>query len=209
MLKVYFTRHGETEWNAEKRIQGRLDSRLTARGERDAYLLGERLKDIEFDRIITSPSGRAMQTALALKQNRSLEIATDEELMEIHLGNWQGKTENEIKEQYPEEFYLYYHRPELFQNPEGESFFEVKKRAESFLHRLEQETSSGNILVVTHGVFLKAMFLICRDAPIERIWQPPYLHGTGLTIVEIASGEKKLLLEGCVEHCQQGKDGCK
>ncbi|KKK38564.1 phosphatase [Mesobacillus campisalis] len=202
MLKVYFTRHGETEWNAEKRIQGRLDSRLTARGERDAYLLGERLKDIEFDRIISSPSGRAMQTANALKRNRPLGIEADEELMEIYLGNWQGKTENEIKEQYPEEFYLYYHRPELFQNPEGESFFEVKKRAESFLNRLEQETSSGNILVVTHGVFLKAAYLICRNAPIEQIWRPPYLHGTGLTIVEINNRKTKLLLEGCIEHCE-------
>jgi broad specificity phosphatase PhoE len=201
MLKIFFTRHGETEWNAEKRTQGRLDSRLTAKGHSDANSLGERLKDIEFQRIICSPSGRTMQTALALKRDRTLSIETDERLMEIHLGNWQGKTEDEIKEKHSDQFHLYYQQPELFENPEGENFFDVKNRAEAFLTQLEQETSSGNVLVVTHGVFLKTLYLLCRDSPVEHVWQRPFIHGTSLTIIGIENGRKELLLEGCIQHC--------
>jgi probable phosphoglycerate mutase len=146
-----------------------------------------------------------MQTALAVKRDRTLSIETDERLMEIHLGNWQGKTEDEIKEQHPDQFHLYYRQPELFENPEGENFFDVKNRAEAFLTQLEQETPSGNVLVVTHGVFLKTLYLLCRNDPVEHVWKRPFIYGTSLTIVGIENGRKELLLEGCIQHCGRGK----
>lgn len=202
MLKVYVVRHGETEWNAEKRTQGRLDSNLTEKGKRDADLLGERLKVVDFTRIICSPSNRTMETAKRVKGVRSTPtIETDERLYEINLGPWQGKTEEEIKTQFPEQFHFYWNEPQRFENILGENFLDVKNRIENFFNELKREQPTGNVLVITHGVVIKSLYLLCRGVGVEKIWDPPFIHGTSLTIIEIQDGIQKLVLEGCIDHC--------
>nr|WP_311439572.1 histidine phosphatase family protein [Mesobacillus foraminis] len=202
LLTLYVARHGETEWNAEKRMQGRLDSKLTEKGKRDAMLLGERLKGTRFEQIISSPSGRALETAELVRGGKSIPVTTDERLLEIHLGAWQGKTDAEIKGLYPAQFHSYWNLPELYENQGGESFHEVKQRVSEFIGDLEKRVPSGNVLVITHGVVIKALYLICRNASINEIWNPPFIHGTSLTVVSVAEGRRELLLEGCVEHCR-------
>lgn len=202
MLNVYVLRHGETEWNAEKRMQGRLDSALTEKGINDARLLGERLKEIDFQRIISSPSNRTMQTAQLVKGEKPNLIETDERLMEIDLGEWQGQVEGDIKERYPIQFDLYWNQPALYESVGGESFLDVKERVSLFLRDLERRNHSGNILVVTHAVVVKALYLLCRNATVNEIWDPPFIHGTSLTIIRMHDGNKELLLEGCMAHCR-------
>ncbi|MBP2242407.1 putative phosphoglycerate mutase [Cytobacillus eiseniae] len=202
MLNLYFIRHGETEWNTEKRMQGRFDSELTDKGKKDAMRLSERLKDTTFERIISSPSQRAVDTADLVRGKRPIPIETDERLMEIALGAWQGKTEDEIKALFPVQYDLYWHHPSMYENLEGERFIDVMDRVESFLEGLIDSTPSGNVLVVTHGVVLKTLYLICRNTVIDQLWDPPFMHGTSLTIVKFHDGEKELLLEGCMAHCQ-------
>ncbi|MFE8698867.1 histidine phosphatase family protein [Cytobacillus sp. FJAT-53684] len=202
MLHLYIIRHGETEWNTEKRMQGRLDSDLTEKGRNAALLLGERLKDTVFDRIISSPSQRTMDTAQLVRGKRPISFETDERLMEIALGDWQGKTEDEIKALFPSQYDLYWNHPTLYENPEGERFIDVMERVASFLEELVNTTPSGNVLVVTHGVVLKTLYLLCRNAPIDQLWDPPFMHGTSLTIVKLHEGRKELVLEGCMAHCR-------
>ncbi|MED3552449.1 histidine phosphatase family protein [Cytobacillus praedii] len=201
MLHLYIIRHGETEWNTEKRMQGRLDSDLTEKGKNDALLLGERLKDTVFERIISSPSKRTIDTALHVCEKRQIPIETDERLMEIALGEWQGKTEEEIKALFPAQYDLYWNYPSMYENQEGESFMDVMDRVASFLKELVDTTPVGNVLVITHGVVLKTLYLLCRNAPIDRLWDPPFMHGTSLTIVKLHNGKKELMLEGCMAHC--------
>lgn len=202
MLNLYIIRHGETEWNKEKRMQGRLDSDLTEKGKNDALLLGERLKDTAFERIISSPSQRTMNTAKHVCGKKHIPIETDERLMEIDLGAWQGKTESEIKSLYPTQYDFYWNQPSMYENPDGERFIDVMNRVDSFLEELVETTPSGNMLVVTHGVVLKTLYLLCRNAPIDQLWEPPFIHGTSLTIVRLHNGEKELMLEGCMAHCR-------
>jgi broad specificity phosphatase PhoE len=201
MLNLYVIRHGETEWNTQKRMQGRLDSDLTDKGVNDALLLGERLKETGFQRVISSPSKRAVETANRVIGKRSISIETDERLMEIDLGSWQGKTESEIKELFPTQFNSYWNQPVMYENPRGESFLDVKNRVADFLFNLEKTIPSGNVLIVTHGVVVKTLYLLCRNASVEEIWNPPFIHGTSLTIVKIHDGKKELLLEACMAHC--------
>ncbi|MBY0121182.1 histidine phosphatase family protein [Bacillus sp. S/N-304-OC-R1] len=201
MLKLYVIRHGETEWNTQKRSQGRLDSALTEKGKEDARLLGERLKETDFQRIISSPSTRTMETAMLVAGNHRTYIETDERLMEIHLGAWQGKVEADIEREYPEQFHAYWNQPESYVGVGGETFLDVKKRIHKFLLELEKTTPNGNVLVVTHGVVIKALYLLCRNAPIEEIWAPPFIHGTCLTVINVQNGKMELLLEGCTAHC--------
>ncbi|WP_066301731.1 histidine phosphatase family protein [Bacillus sp. FJAT-29937] len=201
MLNLFVIRHGETEWNTQKRMQGRLDSDLTEKGKKDARSLGERLKDTKFVRIISSPSNRTLETAKQVVVERAAAVETDERLMEIHLGDWQGKVEADIEKEYPDLFHAYWNLPALYESVGGESFSDVKERLLEFLLELEKATPSGNVLIVTHGVVIKALYLLCRNAPIEEIWNPPFIHGTSLTKIKMRDGKMELILEGCIAHC--------
>ena len=201
LYHLYVIRHGETEWNTEKRLQGRLDSNLTAKGVKDAQLLEARLKDIEFEKIISSPSNRTMKTARLVRGERKVFIETDERLMEIDLGEWQGLKEDEIKSRYPKESHAYWHEPAIYESLGGESFFDVKQRVAEFLEDLDKTKPTGNILVVTHGVVIKALYLLCRNESVENLWNPPFIHGTSLTIIHVENGELKLHMEACTAHC--------
>ncbi|WP_409975392.1 histidine phosphatase family protein [Bacillus sp. Bva_UNVM-123] len=121
--------------------------------------------------------------------------------MEIDLGEWQGLREEEIKSRNPEEFHAYWNEPSSFESIGGESFMDVKRRISEFLLELEQTKPTGNILVVTHGVVIKALYLLCRNESIEHIWKPPFIHGTSLTIIRVEAGIMELCLEACTNHC--------
>lgn len=202
MIHLYVIRHGETEWNKEKRSQGRLDSSLTEKGKKDARSLGARLDNTEFCQIISSPSGRTLETVRLVKGERMIPLITDERLMEIDLGAWQGKTEEEVKSLYPEEFDAYWNEPERYKGVGGETFLQVQQRVIEFLKDLEDTVTEGNILIVTHGVVMKTLYLLCRNTSLKHLWDPPFIHGTSLTIVSLDAGKKELLLEACVLHIE-------
>ncbi|HZD11310.1 MAG TPA: histidine phosphatase family protein, partial [Candidatus Binatia bacterium] len=90
-VDLYVTRHGETEWNAQDILQGQLDSPLTAKGRQQAHELGKMLKDVPFDRVITSDLPRAERTAELAFVERQLAIATSELLRERNWGIYDGK----------------------------------------------------------------------------------------------------------------------
>lgn len=203
MLTLYITRHGETVWNAEKRMQGRLDSSLTDNGKLHAQLLGKRLENTEFAAIITSPSGRTVQTAELIKGDRPIPIVKDSRLMEIHFGSWEGKTHDEIKEIDAHQFDCFWNKPHLYQNSEGESFQDIQDRVLSVLKDIEQTYSSGNVLIVTHAVVIKTMYMVMKQLPLDDFWSPPFIHGTSLTVVECDNGKKNFLLEGDLAHVKQ------
>lgn len=200
MLKLYVIRHGQTEWNKEKRIQGHLDSKLTEEGVRHARLQGERLAEIDFEAVVASPSERTVETAKLIMGERTLPFKTDARLKEIHLGNWQGKTVDEIKAADPERFQCYVNTPSLFQNEEGENLHDVKERLEAVLSDLEKTYPSGNVLVVTHGMVIKVLQVLCKKQSLDAIKDFPVVDGTSLTIVTLEDGKKEMLLEGDMSH---------
>lgn len=103
-------------------MQGRLDSNLTEKGLEDAERLGEYLREMQFDEIISSPSSRTIQTAEKLAGSTAA-IRTDERLMEIHLGQWQGKTGGEIKMLFPEQYGYYWNERKSLRTRRGKPFW--------------------------------------------------------------------------------------
>lgn len=95
-LKLYITRHGQTEWNIENRLQGWRDSNLTEKGIEDAVNLSERLKDVDFTHIYTSTQKRAIETAKILRRKRDIKIIELDELKEIGFGEWEGIEKEEL-----------------------------------------------------------------------------------------------------------------
>src|SRR5690625_1029416 len=149
MVYLYFVRHGQTEWNVAKKIQGRQNSQLTAQGIEDAKRLGDRFKDVPWKAIYSSPSGRALQTARLICGSDTFQ--QDRRLMEMHLGPLEGKTMEEIKQIDDEQYHFYWHQPSKFAYPACERFHQVQSRVQDFLDDMLHIYREGSILVVTHG----------------------------------------------------------
>ena len=185
MTTLYITRHGETEWNTEGRMQGWNDSPLTKLGVNQAYWLHERLKDMEFNAIYSSPAGRAYKTAEILKGERNIEIIAHDALREMNLCEWEGLDQKEIKEKDEEQFYNYWKAPHLYKPLSGEDFLELQRRITSGIKEIVGNHRDETILIVTHTMTLKALMAGLSNKPISTLWDPPYINQTSLTIIEV------------------------
>ncbi len=151
---IYLTRHGETEWNLEGRMQGRMESALTPLGVRQACAMAALLGDlVERDgsaawRLIASPAGRARATAQAISDRLGLPIELDARLIEIGCGEWEGKLRSDVAISHPE---LFATREWFFNAPGGETYGDVFARVSDWLGDQPPEPERRSI-VVSHGV---------------------------------------------------------
>lgn len=150
MNDIYLIRHGETEWNAQGRFQGRLDSVLTNTGVKQAEAIGIRLAGLEltFDAFITSPLGRTRQTAAIIAGLARLPaVQCDDRLAEVSLGSWDGLTDIDIDAQWPGLLDGSTQFEWFFRSPDGESYDAVFQRAECWLRERQ-----GVTVAVSHGL---------------------------------------------------------
>lgn len=200
MTKIYVTRHGETEWNKLRRMQGRLDSPLTELGREQAQWLGERLKDVKIDHLYSSPAGRAIETATLINQFKGLPIKTSENLQEICLGSWEGKTQVEIEAYDAERYVHFWHQPECFIPSDGESFESIIQRAGEQLERISEAHIGETVLVVAHAVVLKSMIAYIERKQIQAFWQGPFMKSTCLNCFEKVDGQWQISMVGDTSH---------
>ncbi len=168
MKHLYIIRHGETTWNAEQRMQGRLDSPLNDKGRAQAHLHGETLQKIGgVDFVLSSPSGRTRETTAILNHYLQVPVDYDEALMERDCGLWSGFTVDEIEAEYPQEWVArdvdpWFHRP-----PQGENLPDLIARVTDSLARLAT-LPHERIALVTHGVMSRAILTHYLDLePVE------------------------------------------
>ena len=200
MLRLYITRHGETEWNIEKRMQGWKDSSLTPKGVKNAIALGNRLKDVDFNCIYSSSSQRAIHTAELIRGERDILLIPDDNLREINLGVWEGKTSAEVERLDQQGHKAFWETPHLYISKSGESYFQVRDRIEAVLNRIVKEHMDGNVLIVTHAIIVKTIMSLFKALPVEKLWEQPFIHGTGLCIVEVNYNNATVILEGDMSH---------
>lgn len=203
MLKLYITRHGETEWNIQHRMQGWKNSNLTERGIANAKALGKSLKSVDFTRIYCSPLDRTKHTTELILDGKAVEVIYDENLREIHLGELEGLNPEEVAAIYPDFKTHFWQTPNLYKAKSGEDFYNVRERVIKALEGIIRDNPEGNVLIVTHGVVLKTIHAYFKNLPMERLWDPPYIYDTSLTIVEIESGNYNVVLEGDISHIKE------
>jgi broad specificity phosphatase PhoE len=143
---IYLIRHGETDWNLEKRLQGQTDVSLNKTGKAQAMACAETIKDISFQRCFTSDLLRAYETALILKGEREFPVSMDKRLRERNVGQFEGA----LKEHY-------YQIPDL--NGKIESDEQLKERMMIFLHEVRASYPGETILIVAHAEVIKSIFL--------------------------------------------------
>ncbi|MGN9865862.1 histidine phosphatase family protein [Bacillus swezeyi] len=201
MLTLYIARHGQTEWNIEKRMQGWENSDLTALGLANAKALGEKLKDVQFQAAYVSTSGRAVDSARAILKGRTISFVQNDIFKEIGLGSWEGKTYDEIKQHDPAMLEAYFQTPEQYMPNGGESFQDFERRVRQALALILQKHEEGNVLLVSHSVFILMLLNIVKKRPIRELWNSSYVHDTALAVVSISEeGSAVILKEGDGEH---------
>jgi probable phosphoglycerate mutase len=149
MSLVTLLRHGETTWNAMHRVQGQLDSPLSARGNEQAEVLAQRLRGEKFEALYASDLSRAFDTAGKIAAVTGLEIQVDVRLRERHYGVFQGLTWDEIKLKFPEDYAQYKSRFPGVTIPGGESVEDFARRVMEVLGEIAAK--HDNAVAVAHG----------------------------------------------------------
>ena len=168
-------RHAETEWNREKLIQGQKDSPLTKSGQSKAMEWGLILMRIGIKRIISSDSGRAMETALLINQSLKIPLISDARFREQDWGTWTGMRIEEIKETEPEIFSQQLKAGWEFQPPGGELRHDVCGRSCQAIIDAEMKWPGEKILIVTHEGVIKCLVSRFKDEKSPEIRETPFL----------------------------------
>jgi broad specificity phosphatase PhoE len=148
----YLVRHGETEWNAIARMQGQLDSPLTALGREHARMSGQLLARLGVDAVFASPLGRVRETLAIVAEHLPLPPSFDHRLMEWSAGAWSGERYADLPERWPHEWAAWKADRYNQRSPGGENFVDLAERARSFVEAADRRPSK-RVAVVAHGFF--------------------------------------------------------
>ncbi len=153
LTRVCMVRHGETAWNAERRLQGQTDIPLNLTGREQAERLATALalSGVRFDAIYSSDLDRARTTALPVAEQQALPLNETPELRERHFGLFQGLTYDEAAERHPEDFDRYHRREPDFTPATGESLLTFQSRITRFMDDCAARHPGHTVLVVCHG----------------------------------------------------------
>lgn len=149
-MKILVTRHGQTDWNVEKRIQGRTDVELNDKGIEQAYQAKEDLKEENIDLIICSPLKRAKQTADIINKDRNIPIIYDDRLLEICYGENEGRLHDDF------DYDGFWNIVETHEYKNAENVNNFMKRVHNFLEEIKNYKEE-NILIVTHNGICRAI----------------------------------------------------
>lgn len=176
MTELIFTRHGQTEWNVAKKMQGQLDSPLTEMGLSQARVIGSYLRGENISAIYSSSLPRAQRTAIIIQKETKLgEIFISDALVEINLADLEGRTFTSATADYPERMEAFASSPADFVPlGNGEYFSDVQKRALDFIYPLFEKHKGEKVLIVTHAVILRLIMAHFEKIEFNDYWK---IHG--------------------------------
>jgi probable phosphoglycerate mutase len=164
---ILLVRHGETEWNRQNRVQGNLDSPLTGLGKDQANQLRQMLERVHIEQAYVSPLKRARDTLDIIIQDRPIEVGIVDDLREIKLGPWEGKTRAETALSNPAEENNFWHQPESFALPGAETFQQLQTRMVAALESIFLRASGHTVLVVSHWIAIKVALAYYKGIPLS------------------------------------------
>ena len=149
MTEILLTRHGQTDWNLGGRVQGHTDIPLNATGVAQARALADELAAEQLVAVYSSDLGRARDTAAIVAELHGLAVTVDPDLREKNFGSWEGLTDTEIGERFPDAVRGRW--------GDGETTDAVGVRAVAAVDRIRELHPIGGVLVVSHGGPLRAL----------------------------------------------------
>ena len=198
LMKILLVRHGETEWNGVNRLQGHLDSPVTARGHRQIAALIRALDGEKIDRVVSSPAGRAVAAATPIAAHFACPIRFDARLIERGFGPLEGTVYSQLNDEQRRLFDAIYSGDPHVTPPHGESLAAAVARTTAAL--LEAgEAGDRCVCVVSHGQVMQAVISTLDGHGAENF--PRYAHLNGsYSVLERAEGRLSLVKWGIATH---------
>jgi len=192
MTRLIIVRHAESALNEQNRIQGHKDSGLTSKGLYQAKCLARKIKKIKIDKIYSSDLGRAYATTVEIVRHLRLPIIRDPLLREIHLGDWEGMTPEEVDKLYDKGYARWLKKPSSVRIPQSEGIAHFRKRVTGRVKKIARLNRHKTVLLVTHGGVITALLADWMKADFDHLLLHLQIDNTSLTMVD--HGEKHVRL---------------
>ena len=199
MTRIFLIRHGETEWNKEKRLQGNSNVNLAPEGIHKAKLLAEKAPFPYIDAIYSSDLSRAVSTAEILAERFGLPVNQVPELRETNFGDWEGRSIRELATEYPEDFGKFFTDPERCHPPHGETFLHSQVRVINALYRIIADHDEQNVIIVTHGAVIRLIICAALQIPIHKMWSIGQFN-MGVNVLRVDDGNITVELMNGTAH---------
>lgn len=195
-------RHGESLWNQQGRAQGQSPDApgLTDRGREQARLLAERMRHAGVDVLVASDLRRAMETAVFVSQALDMQPVKDPCWREIHLGQWQGLTREQVAERWPEMRAAVDRGEDPPRGGDGETYARLTARTLAATADLAQQYAGQTICVVTHGGNVRSAMLALPGAPDGVEVRSMPVFNTSVTVVQVDAGGARLIAPPDTSH---------
>lgn len=192
-MEILLVRHGESVWNKEQRIQGREDPGLSERGRRQAKALAKRLKKENIEVIYSSGLKRCAQTARIIAREAGAEVKICPQIEEIILGDWQGKTVEEVKKVYPKVYGAWLRAPSTARIPGWEGIARFTKRVDSAFKSILNSDPASSVCVVTHWGVIAAYFSGALNTDFDYLFKTVRVDNCGVS--KISYEDERIVIQ--------------
>lgn len=196
---LYVVRHGQSQWNVEKRFQGQMESPLTEKGLIQAGRAGERLRTEGIDVIVSSDLDRAWQTAKIIGQIVGIDPIPDARFREVDLGAWGGLSREEVASQFPDEWEAWRAGIDVPRGG-GESFRDLVRRVGPALADVAARYRGRRVVIVSHGAAIRAMIAYVTGVDFSRIQGALSIPNGSISVVRCGEGGGHFVSIGDTSH---------
>ena len=194
MTTIYFIRHGESVSNLITQFAGSLDMPLTEKGKQQALITATFLQDVPFTVVYASDLCRAYDTGLAVAQSHNIPIHSAQQLREIFAGDWEGKSYDQLEQEYVDSYGVWRTKIGLSQCPNGESVAQLQTRINACVQDIVARHPGETICIATHATPIRVMECIWTDTPLTDMHTIPWVSNASVTIAEYDNTGKGFLV---------------
>ena len=200
-MKLYIIRHGETDWNKEKRLQGQVDTQLNEYGIELARITGDALKEVHFDYIFSSPLKRAYRTAQLIRDSLLQDYYPWVVSEQISFGANEGVRSELIAK----DFHYFFDAPEKYVPADGgETYEELCARSRDFIDKvivpLSVKEPDSTVLITAHGALNKSIMIYLNHLEIKNMWDGLFQKNCCVNIFDINGFDFKMLQEAKIYY---------
>lgn len=194
MTHLLVVRHAESALNVENRIQGHHDSGLTFLGQDQAQRLARQLRKIKIDKIYSSSLGRAYATTLEIVRasKARIPVIKDPLLREIHLGDWEGRTPEEVDLLFDKGYQKWLKKPSAMKIPNSEGASRFRKRVTERVDKIARANRGKTVLIMTHGGVITALLAKWLKADFDNLLLNLQIDNTSITMADVTEARVRL-----------------
>jgi alpha-ribazole phosphatase len=181
--RLILVRHGEPETTTRGRVYGRLDVKLSQRGEEQMKETAKRLESAPLAAVYSSPRIRAIESARPIAGHHRLKVSLDGRLCEIDFGSFEGLSYDEVSVRYPELYRAWMKRPTEVEFPGGETFAQMKTRVLDAVAELRRRHRNDTVAIVAHGGVNRIVLAAALGLPDEAIFRLGQSYA-GLSVID-------------------------